>query len=185
MKEEQRYSLMASAREEQYPRRRGRFKISELYSYLTPTSPYWIDPEHFFDTEERSDESIVRMQHGMMMHDYFSKLLQKDGWETNQQILKVVYPYKDIELVGIPDAIKENIVLEMKDRIEGEIKQNPAHDWQVRAYLTICDKEIGYIAQPTIEDDDIYLRLVKSVRRDDAWFHDICEKLVDYNKRIT
>lgn len=173
------YELTQLAFREQKPRQLGRFKVSDVWAILNG----YLPPEKYFEIEHIDNEQMSRMQYGIMWHDYFSTLLEKDGWICDQEKLKQEYHYKDIVLVGIPDGIKDDVVLEMKTKMDGLVEEKKWYITQVKCYLSMYNKKIGIIAQPHI-DTDIYLRFVKEVKRNDTWFNGVLDKLVEYNETL-
>ncbi|MFA5152555.1 MAG: hypothetical protein WC554_08360 [Clostridia bacterium] len=183
---------MAFARQEPRKRIKGRFKVSDVWAIQNG----YLQPSQYFDTEIMDDEQLVKTQWGVMFHEYFSTLLSRDGWQTSQKEMKKEYTYKDITLVGIPDGLKDNIVLELKTKNEIVVADENEHiiqgiveakDWyitQVKCYLSMYEKEIGWIAQPRFEKNAIHLELVRTVKRNDEWFFNMLDELVEFNKKL-
>lgn len=162
-------------------KRVGRYSISSLWAM---TNGY-LPPEQYLEEEHKSTEDIIRIAKGIMWHNYLEQVLPYSGWKTNQQELKIEYPYKDFTLVGIPDGIKNDFVLEIKTSDERIEQVKPWHRLQVRAYLTLFNKKTGIVVQPEFKKNTAYLRVVGTVRRDDDWFFNkLLPQVEEYHQKL-
>lgn len=161
-----------------YPRTVGRYNSSELY-FITRG---WTTPEKFLSPEERKIEEIIKMWKGIGMHNQLEELLGKEHCEKKRE-----FTYKGIILVAKADHFppsKPNEVWEFKtaDKLYPDAK--PWHEHQAKLYTTMFEVDYGRIYQPIQNEDGLYLKCLGSVERDDKWFQEQLEKLVDFHKRV-
>ena len=108
------------------------------------------------------------MWNGSGIHNQIQDLMGKEHSEKKQ-----VFVYKDIALVGKVDFLPPGApddVWEFKTSEKTMTTSKPWQDHQVKLYCTMFDKKRGSIFQPVTNKDGIYLKHLKTVERDDAWF---------------
>ena len=157
---------------------RGRYNSSELY-FINNGS---VTPEQWMNSPERSMKEILTMWGGIGMHNQLENLLGKEHSEK-----KAEFVYKGIVLVGKADFMpphKTEQVWEFKTSERKMATSKPWHDHQVRLYCTMFDKKQGVVYQPLQNNDGLYLKHLKTVDRDDAWFESELEKLYQFHLRV-
>lgn len=162
-----------------YPRKLGRYNSSELYGithgYLTPAQ--WISGR------EKTIADMLKMWNGNLVHDHVQRLLPASGNEVKREHL-----YGEITLVGKADHIPPNIsneVWELKSAEEAMDASKPWHDYQVRLYCSIFQREFGKVFQPVQSNDHgLFLKHLGTVGRDDAWFDQELQKLLAFHEQV-
>lgn len=157
---------------------RGRYNSSELYFVNNGLTT----PMQWMNSPERSMKEILTMWGGTGMHNQLEDLLGKENAEH-----KVEFVYKDIVLVGKADFLppeKPDEVWEFKTSDKKMTIAKPWHEHQVKLYCTMFGKEKGLVFQPLQNSEGIYLKHLKTVDRDDAWFESEMEKLYIFHQRL-
>ena len=154
----------------------GRYSVSGLYAIFAG----WTKPEHFFEPQTNDFDGIKRMWAGVINHDFIESLLEKDKCEQ-----KVVYKYRDIEIVGkidyMPDD-KEIWDFKTSDKVMDQAKPWAKH--QIKCYLSMFNREIGKLYQPILSGDKYVLKHLGTVERDDIWFKGECQKLYRFHEKL-
>lgn len=161
-----------------HPRVAGRYNSSELYFI----SKGWTTPQKFLNPEERKIEEIIRMWKGIGMHNQLEKLLGEENCEKKRE-----FRYKGIILVAKADYFppdKPDEVWEFKTSDKLYSSAKPWHEHQAKLYTTMFEVDYGRIYQPVQDDNGLYLKCLGSVKRDDKWFQDQLEMLVNFDKRV-
>ena len=154
----------------------GRYSVSGIYAIFAG----WTKPEDYFREQYNDFEGIKRMWSGVINHDFIESLLEKEKCE-----IKVVYKYKDIEIVGKCDYMpNEDEVIDFKTSDHILDKAKPWHLFQVQMYATMFNKKIGSIYQPILKDDKYILKFLGSVERNDFWYEKQCEKLYQFHEKL-
>lgn len=154
-------------------RKIGRYSVSDIYAILAG----WTKPEHFFEPQMNDFIGIKRMWAGVINHDFIESLLEKEKCEQ-----KIVYPYKDIEIVGKIDYLpNDEEVWDFKTSDEVMTALKPWSGHQLRMYCTMFNRKIGRIYQPILMNDRYVLKHLGMVERDDNWFREQCEKLYQFH----
>ena len=154
----------------------GRYSVSGIYAIFAG----WTKPEDYFETKYNDFEGIKRMWSGVINHDFIESLLEKEKCE-----IKVVYKYKDIEIVGKCDYMpNEDEVIDFKtsDKVMTEMKPWSAH--QIRMYCSMFNRKRGLIYQPILENDKYILKHIGTVERSDDWFQEQCAKLYKFHEKL-
>ena len=157
-------------------RKIGRYSVSDIYAILAG----WTKPEHFFEPQYNDFVGIKRMWAGVINHDFIESLLEKEKCEQ-----KIVYKYKDIEIVGKIDYLpndKEVWDFKTSDHVLNKAKQ--WHIFQVAMYCTMFNRKIGRIYQPVMMGDKYILKHLGMVERSDDWFNLQCEKLYHFHEEL-
>ena len=154
----------------------GRYSVSGLYAIFAG----WTKPEHFFEPQTNDFDGIKRMWAGVINHDFIESLLEKEKCEQ-----KVVYKYRDIEIVGKADYLpNEDEVWDFKtsDHVLNKAKQ--WHIFQVAMYATMFNRNRGNIYQPILDKNKYILKYLGGVDRNDDWFKLQCEKLYHFHEEL-
>lgn len=164
-----------------YPRTRGRYNSSELYSILVGFGKK-LTPEKWLHPDQRTLEEMFTMWNGTGVHNQIQNIIGEEHCEK-----KVVFSYKDICIVAKADILPEdhpNEVWELKtsERTMKEAKDYQLH--QVRLYCTFFEKPEGVIYQPVKNKNGIYLREIGRVKRDDKWVEEQLKALYEFHKRV-
>lgn len=157
-------------------RKIGRYSVSDIYAILAG----WTKPEHFFEPQINDFVGIKRMWAGVINHDFIESLLEKDKCEQ-----KVVYKYKDIEIVGKIDYLPNDE--EVWDFKTSDSVANKAKPWalaQVKMYCSMFNRKIGRIYQPVLSNNRYILKHLGVVERSDIWFKNECEKLYQFHEQL-
>lgn len=162
-----------------YPRVRGRYSSSEMYAIMND----WITPETWMKGEERDITALMKMWKGIAGHDQIQFLLEKEYCEV-----KKVFEYKGIKLVAkadyLPDGQHADEVWEFKTHETVLDKSKKWHDYQVKLYTSIFQRERGVILQPVETPTRVLLKKIGEVKRNDTWFVNQLEKLLEFNKEV-
>jgi len=157
-------------------RKIGRYNVSDLYAIKAG----WTKIEDWFSPQEMTLEQLKRVWAGTVNHNFIEGFLEKDRVEQ-----KIVYKYKDIEIVGKADWLPDddNVVdFKTSDTIIKNAKEWQLH--QVRIYCTLFQRKYGHIMQPVIKDDRFVIKLIGTTERDDVWFEKEMEKLYAFHLRL-
>lgn len=157
-------------------RKIGRYSVSDIYAILAG----WTKPEHFFEPQFNDFEGIKKMWAGVINHDFIESLLEKEKCEQ-----KIVYKYKDIEIVGKIDYLPNDE--EVWDFKTSDGVMEKAKPWaleQVKMYCTMFNRKTGRIYQPILSGNRYVLKHLGSVERSDDWFNDICRKLYCFHEKL-
>jgi len=161
------------------PRVRGRYNSSELYFINNGSTT----PEKWMKSPEKSMKEILMMWGGIGMHNQIEDLLDKDGCEQKKEFV-----YKGIILVGKADYIPlekdSDEIWELKTSDKNMKTSKPWHDYQVKLYCSMFNKNRGLVFQPVQNSDGIYLKHLKTVDRDDEWFEKELEKLYVFHQEV-
>lgn len=101
-------------------------------SYLTRRKKFMMSPN-----------KIVIVDFGNIVHNALENQLLKHGYSIEKEKR---YTFKDMELIGHPDALHDTYSLELKTCSKLPHQALIHHVLQDNAYNFIADKEIGYIA---------------------------------------
>lgn len=160
-----------------YPRKRGRYNSSELYGithgYVTPQT--WMVPR------QRSPEELLRMWGGILVHDHVQRFLPPDTNEVKRE-----HFYRGITLVGKADNVPKNSdeVWEFKSSAKAMAKSSPSHDYQVKLYCSMFERETGLIFQPVQNKKGLFLKRIGTITRDDVWFEEQLDKLYEFHLEV-
>lgn len=157
-------------------RRIGRYSVSDIYAILAG----WTKPEHFFEPQINDFVGIKRMWSGVINHDFIESLLEKEKCEQ-----KIVYKYKDIEIVGKIDYLpNDEEVWDFKTSDGVMDKMKPWSGHQIRMYCSMFNRKFGKIYQPVLSDNRYVLKHLGTVERNDFWFQGECEKLYSFHEKL-
>ena len=157
-------------------RKIGRYSVSDIYAILAG----WTKPEHFFEPQYNDFVGIKRMWAGVINHDFIESLLEKEKCEQ-----KIVYKYRDIEIVGKIDYLpNEDEVWDFKTSDEVMTKMKKWSEHQIKFYCSMFNRKIGRIYQPILENNRYILKHMGTVGRDDIWFKGECEKLYRFHEKL-
>jgi len=158
-------------------RKVGRYSVSDLYAM----DAGWLTPYTWLHPEPVDFVGLTRMLNGIVMHEKIQMLYPKEDCE-----IKLVYKYKDIELVGKCDYLPKDS-MEIWDFKTSEKVMDKMKPWaknQIKCYCTMFDREIGKIYQPIIKGEKLLLKDCGSVGRDDEWFQKQLEKLYQFHLKV-
>jgi len=154
----------------------GRYSVSDLFGMLNG----YLPPEKYLENRTIQVEEALRMKMGEAKHYIVRPLLEALGFEAE---VKKEYPVDDFVLVGKVDAMKDDLIIEIKtsDKLLREPKK--WHEFQLKCYLTIFEKPRGIIGQPVINNGTFYIKVLKEYKRDDKWFLEkVIEPLKEYHR---
>lgn len=154
--------------ESDYVRDKKRISVSKVYALLN-------------DWEDRPADllGMVRMVEGRSKHEMVQVLLP-----DYQHEVKIERPFGDgWVLVGKADCVAEDHILEIKTSREVMTKAKEWHVLQLRLYLTLLEKPVGYIAQPCFTGEKLYLKVLRACKRNDEWFAGIINQLNEKLKK--
>jgi hypothetical protein len=163
----------------------GRYSCSNLWGMLTinrNTGLPYLPPEKYFEEETKSFEELLKMWRGTGKHKQLENLLIKKGYEV--EIKKEFELDGLFTLVGKCDGINEDSIIEIKTSDNLIDKSKGWYDYQVKLYLTIFERPIGYIYQPVTTNTKLYLKELSQVKRDDKFFQKQLLKLIEYHKQL-
>ena len=155
----------------------GRYSVSDLWAIIHG----YLTPENYLEEESFKVIDIVRMINGTVKHKILEEFLIKDGWQIE---VKKEFPYEDIVFVGKVDAINDKEILEIKtsDKIIPVGK-----DWQklqLKVYLTMFERESGYLVQPVYTSEKIYLKKIDEIKRDDEYVFNVFKKVKEFHNQL-
>ena len=154
----------------------GRYSVSGIYAIFAR----WTKPEDYFKEGYNDFIGIKRMWAGVINHDFIESLLEKDKCEQ-----KVVYQYRDIEIVGKSDYLpNEDEVWDFKTSDSVMDKAKPWAEHQIKMYCTMFNRKVGRLYQPVLQGEQYILKHLGSVERDDAWFNEQCAKLYKFHEKL-
>ena len=154
----------------------GRYSVSGIYAIFAG----WTKPEDYFRVGYNDFVGIKRMWAGVINHDFIESLLEKEKCE-----IKVVYQYKDIEIVGKADYLpNEDEVWDFKTSDQVLDKAKPWAEHQIRFYCSMFKRKIGRLYQPILSGDRYILKHLGAVERDDSWFERECEKIYKFHQKL-
>ncbi len=161
----------------------GRYSVSELWGLLTINSrtgkPY-TSPKEWLNPSSKTFQSCFKMWEGTMKHKAVEELLP-ETWKTE---IKKEYQYKDITLVGQIDALSKDAVLEIKTSVDLMFEAKPWAEYQCRAYCSLFGKKKGIIVQPVVKNNQIILKTIGEVERDNKWFARELKKLNSFHLEL-
>ncbi len=162
-----------------YPRKRARYNSSELYGIVNG----WVTPETWMNPPERTPIEMYRMFSGTLVHDHTQRLLPAEGNEVKKE-----YTHRGITLVAkvdhLPRKEEDDSVWEIKTS-ENEMKKSKAwHDYQAKLYCTIFERPVSKVFQPVFNEQGYWLKLIGTVERDDKWFAEQIEKLMQFHFQL-
>lgn len=117
-------------------------------------------------------QSAVRMWRGTWKHKMIQELLTDYQHEIKKEI-----KYKSITLVGMIDCLADDHGLEIKT---SELVKDKAKEWEVtqaKLYATMFEVPHIYIVQPVIKDNELVLKKLRKVGRNDEWFYKTLETI--------
>jgi hypothetical protein len=161
------------------PRTRGRYHSSEIYGIMNG----WTTPEQWMKASEKTVKEIIMMWNGIGLHNQLEELMGKEHSEQKKE-----YQYKSITLVAkadfLPPGEKAHQVWEFKTSDKTMEKMKPWHEYQVKLYTTVFERQQGLIYQPVIGENGLYLKHLGTVERDDKWFTDQLDKLLEFHIKV-
>lgn len=161
-------------------RKLGRYSASEIYKMITPGLPWGLPAAKYFDIEDTNEESAFRMLKGIINHEQVQRFLASEKNEVKKE-----YTYGPFTLVGKADHLPdEDTVWEIKTSEKAMAKSKPWQDHQTKLYCSMFERSKGYILQPIVEDGHLILKEVGCVERDDVWFEQEMQKLLNYHERL-
>jgi hypothetical protein len=165
--------------------------------------PWGLTVNKYFDIEDISFESAMRMNKGTRAHEFVQKFLDPSKCER-----KFEYHYygpqdprngtacfvnsisgERIEpifiLVGKVDYLTDDSAWEIKSSENVFTSAKDYHTYQAALYCILADKPKAYILQPLETDTRLILAQVGDViPRDDEWFNGEMVKLHAYHDRL-
>lgn len=165
------------------PRVRGRYNSSDLYAINHGFRSGKLTPEQWMHSPERPVKELLNMWAGTGLHNQIQGLL--GGRDYKEE--KKEFHYDEITVVAKADFLppyKPDTVWEFKTSEKLMTDSKPWHDNQVKLYTTIFEKDFGSIYQPIQDADGVYLKHLKTVERDDAWFTKEIEALYKFHLEL-
>jgi len=186
-----------------WPNKLGRYSCSKLHSMLEGAFlPWGVPAGKYFDLEDISFESAMRMRDGVQAHNFVQQYLDPSKVERKFEYhyygagdpRNGVTPAKDEEgnivspifiVVGKIDYLEDDAAWEIKSSENVFKDAKDYHVYQARLYCALADKSKAYILQPLIEGSRFILKQVGDViERDDKWFDSQMLKLNAYHERL-
>jgi len=161
-----------------YPRKRGRYNASELYGIVNK----YLSPQDWISPPEKDIVSMLRMWSGILVHDHIQRLLPPN---TNE--VKKEHYHNGIVLVAKADNVPtppSDEVWEFKSSATAMDSSKPSHDYQVRLYCSIFERQKGLVFQPVQSSKGLFLKRIGTIERDDKWFEQELEKLYIFHKKV-
>ena len=161
----------------------NRFYVSDLWAMLTinrRTGKPYLSPQEYLQEPKLTIKEVLRMWGGTWRHKMAEELLGEE-WQTEQ---KKEYKYNDFVLVGKADAINKESILEIKTSKELIKEAKSWHLFQLKCYLSLFQKEKGFIVQPIIKPKGLFLKVIGEAKKDEDWFNVQLEKLDKYHKQL-
>lgn len=153
----------------------GRYSCSKVFSIVEG----WITPEQYRDGEVFNFESAYRMWNGTHRHTQVQSLLK--GYKME---IKVEKPYRQFVLVGKCDAIDDKKILEIKTSEKLYTEAKRWHKYQAKLYCTLFERDTAEIVQPVVKGNQLLLRVLGTVKRDDKWFEKQMVKLDEFHNKL-
>lgn len=168
---------------EPYPRKRGRYNSSELFRIARG----YLKPEEWAQPRPWGLPAMLGMWNGRVVHDYIERLLPREGNEVKIVYEHNITPTQTIQLVAKADHCPPHLpseVWEFKTSKEGLKKSKPEHEYQLKLYCTIHQKQKGVIYQPVQNGNGLFLKNIGEVSRDDNWFREQMTILEEFHKKV-
>lgn len=149
--------------QDDYVRAPNRVSVSSVYAILQG-----------WDNRPPDLMGMIRMLDGRIKHHFIQELMA-----DYEKEVKVEYPFGDFILVGKADLVAEDHIIELKTSRELKDK---AKEWEVmqsRLYCSLLQKPKCIIAQPCFTADKLYLKTLRTCKRDDEWFEKTLKLLED------
>lgn len=186
-----------------WPNKLGRYSCSKLHSMLEGAFlPWGVPANKYFELEEISFESAMRMRNGVQAHNFVQQYLDPSKVERKFEYhyygandpRNGTAPFKDEEgnivspifiVVGKIDYLPDDSAWEIKSSEKVFKDAADYHVYQAKLYCTIADRPKAYIFQPLVEGSRFILKQVGDViQRDDEWFAGQMLKLNAYHERL-
>lgn len=186
-----------------WPRKLGRYSCSSLHSMLEGSKlPWGLPVNKYFDIEDISFESAMRMNKGTRAHEFIQKFL--DPTRCERKFEYHYYGFQDprngtkcfvdeegnrVEpifiLVGKIDYLPDDSAWEIKSSEQTFTSAKDYHIYQAKLYCNLADRPKAYLLQPLELPDRLILAQVGDViPRDDEWFEGEMVKLHSYHDRL-
>ena len=159
------------------PRILGRFSTSDVWAIRNG----YLTPENYFKEEVKDFSQAFKMWNGTWRHNQVQELLKELGYEIE---LKIEHKTPDFTLVGKIDAIKDDIILEIKTSTELLPKAKSWHIEQLKIYLSLFEKEKGVIVQPITQGNKLILKEIGIVKRDNKFFEKVLTDLREFQTKL-
>ena len=161
-----------------YKRNIERFSISDCWAIVNG----YKDIDTYLNGEQFDFISAFRMWEGVHTHNQVQELLVEMGWEVEKKFEKK-FGY-EWTLVGKVDAVnlslEEGSILEIKTSKEVMEKAKKWHEHQCKMYCTLLEKPSALVVQPVYTDNQLYLKELACVKRNDAWFMKQMDKINEF-----
>ncbi|MEM5784976.1 MAG: hypothetical protein QW469_00355 [Candidatus Aenigmatarchaeota archaeon] len=156
----------------------GHYRVSDLWSMLNG----YLPPEKFLSDDVKNIPEIIQMLLGETKHFFVEKYLTMLGYETEVKIEKII---NDFVVVGRIDAYKDGTIFEIKTSNKLLDKAKKWHEFQLKVYLSLFEKNFGQVVQPVFNSKNFYLKVIGEVERDDNWFFNfVIPQLEEYHKKV-
>lgn len=152
----------------------GRYNVSDFWAI---TNGY-LAPEQYTEIEILTFINAFRIWQGITKHEQIAPLLEAKGYKTE---VKKEYERDGITLVGKVDGIGKEII-EVKTSASLMDKAKRWHEYQVKCYLTMFEKDEGLVVQPAYNNNRLFLKVLSKVKRNDRWFDQQWKKLLEFHK---
>jgi hypothetical protein len=155
----------------------GRYSCSKIWGMING----YLKPEDYIKGEEFSVESAVRMQQGTYKHKFLESL-----FPDHQTEIKKEYELENFTLVGIADILdlEGKNICDFKTSAEIKPEAKPWDILQLVLYLTIFERDKGYILQPRYDKDKMWLEIIGEAERDDKLFDKYIKQLEKYHNKL-
>lgn len=166
-----------------HPRKRGRYSASELYFILNGRTT----PEDWLNPKEKTIEEMITMFNGTLIHHAVQEVLSRNYVEEKREWsdFGITIVGKADYLPGPKDGVPDlDQVWELKSSVRLMEKFKPWHEHQVKMYCSLFGRDTGKIFQPIMGKKSIGLKLLGTVERDDQWFMEQVNKLMEFNRRV-
>jgi len=147
----------------------------------------WLPPEQYLKGEDVNVESAVRMQQGTYKHKFLESLFPDHQTEIKKEMdCRTVMGDVEFTLVGIADILdlEGKNICDFKTSAEIKPEAKPWDILQLVLYLTIFERDKGYILQPRYDKDKMWLEIIGEAERDDKLFDKYIKQLEKYHNKL-
>lgn len=154
----------------------GRYHISKIAWWLYAGFP---SPEDYLKGEQFDFPSVLRMWRGEKKHEMIQELLPE-----YQHEIKKEWVWEGFVVVGKVDCIDDKEISELKTSEKLYDKAKPWAVNQLKIYLTMFERPTGKVLQPIISNNQLILKELAVVKRDDNFFSEAMSKVKEFDKKV-
>jgi hypothetical protein len=160
----------------------NKFRVSECWACVNG----YKSLKEFVEGKETEPSSTYIMDSGTARHEMIQRYL-KDEYEMEIPVKKEI---GEIIISGRADMVRENEVWEIKTSFNLIDSCKSWYEYQVKMYLSLLEKERGFIVQPIIQNKNdpknfkVLLNVLGEVKRDDTWFSEQIKLLTNFYHRV-